>query len=181
MTNKFLPVLAAVLLLTSTAAPARADVTLTPFIGSLFSGDLGSIKKATYGVSLASMGAGVFGGEFDFSWTPSFVDANSAHNAVTEANITGNLIVGIPIGGTHGASIRPYVVGGGGLLRATEKNSDFVDRIRSNDFAWDFGGGVMGTFNSHFGLRGDIRYFRSNSASNEYRFWRGTGGLAIKF
>ena len=66
-------------------------------------------------------------------------------------------------------------------MRATEKNSDFVDRIRAIDFAWDFGGGVMGTFNDHIGVRADLRYFRSNSASNEYKFWRGTGGLAIKF
>ena len=181
MTRRLLfPVLAAVLFLSTTAAPARADITLTPFIGGLFNGSLPT-SKPSYGVSLAAMGAGVFGGEFDFSWTPSFVDASSTHNAVTEANMTGNLIIGIPIGGTHGASIRPYLVGGGGLLRATEKKSDFVDRIRSNDFAWDFGGGVMGTFNSHVGLRGDIRYFHTNSASNEYKFWRGTGGLAFKF
>src|SRR6266850_1109958 len=106
MTHRFLPVLAAVLLLTSFAAPARADVTLTPFVGSLFSGEL------------------------DFGWTPSFVGATSTHNAVNEANMTGNLIVGIPIGGTHGASIRPYVVGGVGLLRATAKASDFGDPIR---------------------------------------------------
>src|SRR5947207_14207480 len=90
---------AAVLLVLSLATPARADVTLTPFIGGLFGGNLGSIKKAAYGVSLAAMGAGVLGAEFDFSWSPNFVDATASHNAVTEANLTGNLIVGIPIGG----------------------------------------------------------------------------------
>jgi len=171
---------AAALLILSIATPARADVTLTPFVGGLFGGNLGGVKKATYGVSVAVMGAGVFGGEFDFSWTPDFVDATAIHNSVTEANLTGNLIVGIPIGGTHGASIRPYVVGGGGILRATEKPSDFLDRLRSTDFVWDFGGGVFVTFNSHVGIRGDFRYFRTNSASNEYKFWRGTGGLVIK-
>ena len=120
MKVKVLPLLAAVLFITSTAAPARADVTLTPFIGALFSGALPTSKPA-YGVSLAAMGAGIFGAEFDFSWTPDFVDAAPPHNAVTEANMTGNLIVGIPIGGTHGASIRPYVVGGGGLARDREE------------------------------------------------------------
>lgn len=172
---------AAALLVLSLATPARADVTLTPFIGGLFGGNLGSIKKAAYGVSLAAMGAGVLGAEFDFSWSPNFVDATAFHNAVTEANLTGNLIVGIPIGGTHGASFRPYLVGGGGLLRATEKQSDLVNRIQARDFAWDMGGGAMATFNKHIGVRGDIRYFHSNSASNEYKFWRGTGGVAFKF
>ena len=172
---------AAAVLVLSLAAPARADVTLTPFLGALFGGELGTNKKAAYGVSLAAMGAGVFGAEFDFSWSPNFVDATASHNTVTEANVTGNLIVGIPIGGTHGASFRPYLVGGGGLLRATEKQSDFTARINSKDFAWDMGGGVLATFNSHIGVRGDLRYFHSNSASNEYKFWRGTGGVAFKF
>jgi Outer membrane protein beta-barrel domain len=172
--------LATVLALFSTAAPARADITLTPYIGALFSGDLPT-AKAAYGVSLAAMGKGIFGAEFDFSWTPNFVDATPISAAVTEANLAGNLIVGIPIGGTHGASVRPYVVGGGGLLRATAKQSDFLDRLTSNDFAWDFGGGVMGTFNGHIGLRADLRYFRTNNGSNAYKFWRGTGGLALKF
>jgi Outer membrane protein beta-barrel domain len=171
---------AAALLVLSLATPARADVTLTPFVGALFGGQL-PVKKAAYGVSLAAMGAGVFGAEFDFSWSPNFVDATAVQNAVTEANVTGNLIVGIPIGGTHGASFRPYLVGGGGLLRATAKQSDFAARINSKDFAWDMGGGVLATFNAHVGVRGDVRYFHSNSASNEYKFWRGTGGLAFKF
>jgi hypothetical protein len=127
------------------------------------------------------MGKGIIGGEFDFSWTPELVSATEFHNNVREANMTGNLIVGIPIGGTHGASVRPYVVGGVGLLRATEKESDFLDRVHSNDFVWDAGGGIMGTFSTHFGLRGDLRYFQSTNSPNNYKFWRGTGGLVIKF
>lgn len=172
--------LAAALLIFSIATPARADVTLTPFVGALFNGNLPT-SKTTYGVSLAGMGAGIFGGEFDFSWAPNFVEANAFHNSVTEANMMGNLIVGIPIGGTHGASIRPYAVGGVGLIRATEKKSDFLDRIHTNDFGWDLGGGVLGTVNTHVGIRGDLRYFRTNSSANDYKFWRGTAGLALKF
>jgi hypothetical protein len=179
MKSRFCVVSAATLLMLCLATPARADVTLTPFLGALFGADLGSIKKATYGVSLAAMGAGVFGAEFDFSFAPKFVEATP--NSVTEANVTGNLIVGIPIGGTHGSSIRPYVVGGGGLLRATKKRSDFTAPISTKDFAWDLGGGVLGTFNSHVGVRGDLRYFHTNTSANSYKFWRGTGGLAFKF
>src|SRR5881394_1671736 len=99
------------LFLGATAAPARADVTLTPFLGGLFGGELPK-TKATYGASLTMMGAGIIGGEVDFSWAPKFVDETPTVGAVREANFTGNLIVGIPIGGTHGASVRPYVLGG---------------------------------------------------------------------
>lgn len=172
---------ATTLFILSAATPARADVTLTPFVGALFGGQLPD-SKPTYGISLTAMGAGIIGGEIDFSWTPNFVDATPISNSVTEANLMANLIVGIPIGGTRGASFRPYVVGGIGLLRATAKESDLFDRISRNDFAWDAGGGFLAMFNTHVGLRADARYIRSTSdSSNDYRFWRGTGGLALKF
>jgi len=180
MKPKFIPVIAAVLFLTAAPSPARADVTLTPFLGALFSGNLG-VTKAAYGASLTAMGKGIIGGEVDFSFTPKFVDETVFSSAVREANFTGNLIVGIPIGGTHGATIRPYAVGGVGIIRATAKASDFADKLSTNDFAYDLGGGVLGTVNDHFGLRGDLRYFRTTSDTNDYKFWRGTGGIVLKF
>jgi len=165
---------------TSLAAPARADVTLTPFLGALFGGDLGA-TKAAYGLSVTAMGKGIIGGEFDFSFTPKFVDETAVTNSVREANVMGNVIVGIPIGGTHGATIRPYAVGGIGLIRATAKASDFADKLSTNDFAYDIGGGVLGTVNTHFGLRADLRYLSTTSNTNDYNFWRGTGGVVLKF
>ena len=172
--------LAAGLMVGATAAPARADVTLTPFLGALFSGELPS-TKATYGASLTAMGAGIIGGEVDFSWAPKFVDETAVSGAVREMNFTGNLIVGIPIGGTHGPE-RTAVCGRGiGVIRATAKTSDFLDKLTTNDFAWDLGGGVLGTVNDHFGLRADLRYFRTTSDTNNYNFWRGTGGLVLRF
>jgi opacity protein-like surface antigen len=180
MKFKLVPAIAAFLFITSIAAPARADVTLTPFLGALFSGDLPT-SKAAYGVSLTAMGKGIIGGEVDFSFAPKFVDETAVSSAVREANFTGNLIVGIPIGGTHGASVRPYVLGGVGLIRATAKASDFADKLSTNDFGYDLGGGVIGTVNDHFGVRGDLRYFRTTSDVNKYNFWRGTGGVVFKF
>ena len=61
MKPKVFLLLAFLLFMTTTATPARADVTLTPFIGSLFSGQLPTTKVA-YGVSLTGMGAGIIGG-----------------------------------------------------------------------------------------------------------------------
>ena len=181
MKIRILSTVTVILLFAAGAAPARADVTLTPFIGGLFGGNLPTNKPA-YGFSLAGMGAGVFGGEFDFSWTPGFVKATPTSSSITEANATGNLIVGIPIGGTHGASVRPYVVGGGGLIRASQKSSDLATSpVSSNDFGWDVGGGILGTFTTHVGLRGDVRYFRSNKSGGGFNFWRGSGGVAFKF
>jgi hypothetical protein len=180
MKFKILSALAAILFLTSTPIPAHADVTLTPFLGALFKGQLPT-KKVVYGLSLTAMGKGIIGGEVDFSWAPKFVDETPGVGAVREANITGNLIIGIPIGGTHGKTIRPYVVGGVGIIRATNTPSDFTAKLTNNDFAYDLGGGVMGTVNNHFGLRADLRYFRTTSSTNQFKFYRGTGGIVIKF
>lgn len=172
------------------AAPARADVVLTPFVGSLFGGDLPN-GKASYGASATFMGAGIIGAEAMFNYTPRFVPRTLTTPQVSQAALMGNLIVGIPIGGDSGGSVRPYVTGGAGLFRATAKESDFFDRIRSNDFAVNSGGGVMGFFTDHVGVRGDIRYFRTLRDQDggsgvdfdfgDLNFWKWDIGAAFRF
>ena len=173
------------------AAPARADVVLTPYIGSLFGGDLPN-NKVSYGATAAFMGAGIFGAEVGFNWTPKFVPATATAGDVRQASLMGNLIVGIPIGDSDQAGhFRPYVTGGAGLFRATQKESDFFDRIHSNDFAVNFGGGIMAFFSEHVGLRGDVRYFRTLTDDNagsgvdfelgDLNFWKFDVGAAFKF
>ena len=56
------------------AAPARADVVLTPYIGSLFGGDM-SENTASFGANAAFMGGGIFGAEVGFNYAPEFVKA----------------------------------------------------------------------------------------------------------
>jgi len=183
--------LATAFILFSSAAPARADIVLSPYVGSLFSGELPD-AKITYGATATFMGAGIFGAEFDYAYTPEFVPETSLDPAVKAMSLMGNLIVGIPIGGTVGASVRPYVTGGIGLFRATADVGDFDARIDpSNDFAVNFGGGLMAFFSDHYGIRGDIRYFRTLGDDNPgsgidfslgtQDFWRGTVGVAFKF
>ena len=110
-------------------------------------------------------------------------------------SLMGNLIVGIPIGGIDQAGhMRPYVTGGAGLFRCDGKESDFLDRVSSNDFAINFGGGVMAFFSEHVGVRGDVRYFRtltdqdagsgvddSISNSGDLNFWKWDVGAAFRF
>jgi hypothetical protein len=62
------------LFLLAPAAPARADVVLTPYVGSLFGGDL-SGNTAAFGANAAFMGAGIFGAEVGFNYAPEFVKA----------------------------------------------------------------------------------------------------------
>jgi hypothetical protein len=178
------------LLFLTAAAPARADVVLTPYIGSLFGGDLPSNKTA-YGMSAAFMGGGVVGAEVGFNYTPSFVPETFTSPQVSQASLMGNLIVGIPIGGDSGGGVRPYVTGGAGLFRTRSSESDFFDPVHSNDFAVNFGGGVMAFFSDHVGVRGDLRYFRTLTNEDagdgldfelgDLNFWKWDIGAAFRF
>ena len=122
--------------------PASADWTLTPFVGVNFGGSAditgnggASVsnkfeKKMDYGVSLAGMGAGAVGFEVDFGYSPNFFEtgtaSNNAFQFTNDSNVTtltGNAIVGIPIGGQHGAAVRPYAVGGVGLIRQNVRDA----------------------------------------------------------
>jgi hypothetical protein len=184
----------AAFLLLAPAAPARADVVLTPFVGSLFGGDLPD-GKGTYGATLDFMGGGVFGAEVLFNYTPEFVPATISAPAASQASLMGNLIVGIPMGDADQAGhVRPYLTGGLGLFRATAKEDDFFDRVTSNDWAVNFGGGIMAFFTEHVGVRGDIRYFRTLADSDpstgpddvdfgwgDLNFWKWDVGAAFRF
>lgn len=176
------------------AAPARADVVLTPYVGSLFGGDL-SGNRAAYGASAAFMGGGIFGAEFGFNYAPKFVGATVSNEDIAQMSLMGNLIVGIPVGGSDQAGhLRPYVTGGAGLFRLTSNESQFFDSITSNNLGVNFGGGIMAFFNEHVGIRGDVRYFRTLTDDDpeggiddvdfdlgDLNFWKWDVGAAFRF
>jgi len=108
-------------------------------------------------------------------------------------DLLGNIIIGVPVGGTYGKGIRPYVTGGIGLLR-TEIDGGTLARVSSsnNMFGWNAGLGVMGYFNDHVGLRGDLRYTRGFedlntgnnvidlNGNNQLHFWRLAAGVVFR-
>ncbi len=191
-------------------ATASADWVITPFVGWNFGGaaDVNSAlagsafsnqfeHKIDYGVSVAQMGAGIIGWEADFGYSPNFFETgtatNNAFDFTNDSNVTtltGNVIIGAPLGG-HGSSIRPYAVGGVGLIRSNVQDAaGFFDVTTKNDFGLDVGGGVMGYFAQNVGIRGDVRYFRSFNGSSDnatglglsnFHFWRGSVGVSFKF
>jgi len=152
----------------SAPAVARADGFVSPWAAVQFGGKLDDIRgdvnrgRAAFGVTAGAMGAGIIGGEVDFGYSPSFFGTSNDFGNNTMINLMGNVIVGVPIGGTSGGGVRPYFTGGVGLLRSQiDGGSLFNVASSTNEFGWDLGGGVMGFFNDHFGLRGDFRYMRA--------------------
>jgi hypothetical protein len=183
----------AVALVAITSAPVRADGYIVPFVGFNFGGDSSSNcttltgcqqKRLNLGVSLVSMGP-VFGLEEDISYAKNFFgETPGVDNSVFSA--MSNFLIGV-----GGGPVRPYVVGGVGLIRPHV--SSLTSSLTSfgtgkNAFGYDLGGGVAGVFGKHLGVRGDIRRFRTMQDVNlliftgqKLEFWRASVGLVLKF
>ena len=156
-------------LLVGLVAPtaARADGLFVPFIGVNFGGNSGRALSAAidaerldWGMSLAYMGGGVLGLEADLANSPDFYGKTDLGGS-SVLTATGNLVIGIPIGGQHGVGFRPYALAGLGVIRSkVDVLGETLSRDES-DFAFDFGGGAMFFFGTHVGLRLDVRYFRT--------------------
>jgi opacity protein-like surface antigen len=170
-------------------AQARAEGYVSPFAGVNFGNDQLE-KKFTWGLDAGYMGAGIIGGEVDFGYAPDAF-SESVENHVL--SLMGNVIVGIPVGGTSGPGLRPYVTGGLGMIQS--KISSGISSIPDydkKDFGFNVGAGVMGYFSDHLGLRGDVRYLRTvndddssldnglNLDLGGFHFWRATVGLVIR-
>jgi hypothetical protein len=178
-------------------ALASADTLLIPFLGVNFGGDSGKdfgdsfdARRFNWGGSLAFMGAGIFGIEGDFGYSPDFfgktdIGGSSLYTA------TGSLLLGIPFGGQSGFGIRPYGLAGVGVMHTS---ADFggVASGDEDNVTWSAGGGVMLFFGTRVGIRGDIRYFQTfddleifgielASSPGKLDFTRGSAGLIFRF
>jgi len=186
-------ILTAAVALVGAPMQARAEGFVTPWIGANWgSGNNIDNGRAAFGVNAGGMGAGVIGGEVAFGYSPSFWGTQNDFGNNSVIDLMGNIILGVPVGGTHGAGIRPFVTGGIGLLR-TQIDGGTLARVSSsnNMLGWNLGAGAMGFFNDHIGLRGDLRYTRGfedlntgntviDLDSNQLHYWRVQAGVVIR-
>ena len=201
---------------TGMAKPASADWLFTPYLGITFSGAANTIdvdnfdeefrRRTNFGASLAAMSGGIFGLEFDFNHTRNFFQITEGGGDVdffdVDSGLTtlmGNVIIGIPVGGSTGGGVRPYFSGGAGLMRANIKVEDLLEDLSTNDLAVNVGGGVHVFFGDNIGIRGDLRYFRGLEQQDDddpledddffdedfgledFDYWRATIGLTFRF
>jgi opacity protein-like surface antigen len=192
---RILPALLAVVLV---PAVVSADGWVSGFVGTVFGGDAGgnfsqaveNQSKTSYGFTVGGMGGGIFGAEFDLGYTPKFFGSDSVVSSSGVLTATGNILLGVPIGGQSGPGIRPYGTIGIGLLRRNIEFRDALATIDSNDFGYTLGGGVMGFFSNNFGIRGDYRYYRNFKKDEQgflgfdtgtFNFSRASVGIVIRF
>lgn len=173
-------VLMATMAVVSGPLQARADGYVSPWGGVNFGSNIGNGRTAV-GANAGFMGGGMFGAEIAFGYSPSFFGTANDFGNNTVIDLMGNLVIGIPIGGTSGVGLRPYVSGGAGLIRTQIDGNVLFGHVASknNDFGWDAGAGVTAYVSSHIGLRGDIRYFKDNN-NNDFHYWRASVGVVLR-
>jgi opacity protein-like surface antigen len=173
-----------------TSTPVSAQGFIVPFIGFDYGGDSGcpiatgcEDHNSNIGVAAGKMGA-IAGAEFEFNYARDFFgDTEGVDNNLL--TLMANVFVGPKI-----AAVRPYVIGGMGLIKTHVEftTGSFLDS--SNNFGWNLGGGLMVMFGEHVGARGDVRRFQSFTDQNilgfgladeKIGFNRATIGLVLAF
>src|SRR5438067_2117282 len=112
-----------------TPAPARADWLLTPFFGLKLDGTTNLVDldraagktKMTIGGSFGMLTDGLVGLDLDFGYTPGFFDSPDTGGLILRSNVVtlmGDVIIATPRSVTRD-SLRPFVIGGAGLLHAS--------------------------------------------------------------
>jgi hypothetical protein len=176
---------------------AETEWQIRPFAGMTFGGgttlndpdDDAGRPNLVFGGSGGLLGE-VFGIEGDFGHAPGFFGPRD-QNLVLKSSvmtITGNVIVGLPRRATE-YTLRPYGIGGFGLMRARVYNAPNALDVLMTRPAMNVGGGVTGALSDRTGLGWELRYFRSlggqpgpqSFGPERLSFWRASMALIIRY
>jgi hypothetical protein len=181
--------------------PARAALEwqVRPFIGATFGGDTTLIlgeagrRHVMFGGGAALLGD-VVGIDVDFGHSPGFFKSEGtdlvAGPLITGSRVTtltGNVVVGLPRSRTA-YTLRPYVVGGLGFMRARIDDVFDALSVTMTQPAVDVGGGVTGFVSNRAGLSWELRYFRSLGGTDrglsigpeQLSFWRANMAVIVR-
>jgi hypothetical protein len=189
----------AALFLSAPAAEAHADWLITPFVGTTFGAETtmidpgggASVKHWIFGGSGTFLSDQIFGVEADFAWVPGFFEGEDAQDLVRASRVTtlfGNIIAAVPLAVSR-ESLRPYIVGGLGLVHLSRNDPVPLD-TGGNSLGLQLGGGAVGLITERTGVRFDLRQIRTvGHVRNELTgvpgtrlsFWRATVGVTFRY
>jgi hypothetical protein len=183
------------------ASPAlAADNQVRAFFGATFQGSTTFVDLANaankpnlvIGVSLVSLGD-VFGLDVELADAPGFFESGPQSLVLSSrvTTLSGNVVIAAPRRLTE-YTLRPYFVGGAGLMRVHIDDVLSALPVSSVLPAFDVGGGVMGFLTNRVGVCWEIRRFQSLTRDTEQvgltfgeperlSFWRASMGLAIRY
>lgn len=187
-----------VLILAALPARAAAEWQLAPLIGWTFNIDTTIVDLGvgtdethwTFGGTGTLIGAGPFGVEVLFLYTPGFF--GSDEGVVLSSRglaLMGNAVLTVPRSWNE-YGLRPFVSGGLGLLHTSRKDAIDAFSLNQNMLAFNVGGGAVGFVTNRTGLRFDLRYFRHLKAiagegdsigDVRLSYWTGTVGVVLRF
>jgi hypothetical protein len=162
----------ALVLLVGLAAPARAEMFAMPFMGVKFGGSTSmfDLEEAagesalTLGGAFVVLGDGLLGYEAEFGYIPRFFEKGEERELIKSGSyvldLSGGVIIALPAGVTRGG-LRPYVVGGAGLVTAQAADLLNLFQIRRTVPAYKIGIGAIGLLTNNVGVRFDVRHIRS--------------------
>lgn len=152
-------------------SPASAEWHIVPLVGLTFKGNtnavpVGQVPIGThpdFGGAVSLLGGGILGVEGIGVFTPNFKGDDPTLNQVLQSSRTlavmGNVVVTTPRKWTE-YSLRPYVSAGLGVMRLSTALTNNVLETSTNTAGFDIGGGAIGFFTKHTGVRFDLRYYR---------------------
>lgn len=179
--------------------PALADVFVAPFAGVKFGGGTSIVDlelaagktSSTLGVSAFLLNDGIMGYEVSFAHVPRYFEKGDS-GLITAGSyvidLTGNVIVALPSNVTRGG-LRPYVIGGVGLVHAEASDVLGIFQVRRTMPAVSVGAGALGLLTVNVGVRFDVRYLRSLTSDDgslarvgrRISYSRATMGLVLRF
>ncbi len=186
-------------LLLMSARTDAEDRQIRGFIGATFGAgttllDFGRVTgKANLAIGASAVFLGeMFGTEIEIADAPGFFDSDN--NALLRGSrvttFSGNVIVAAPRRMTE-YSLRPYVVGGGGLMRVRQTTLYNVFDVSSITPMLDVGVGVVGFLTNRTGVCWELRRFQSvggdtgsvglSWGDEHLSFWRATMAVAIRY
>jgi hypothetical protein len=176
-----------------------ADRQIRPFVGTTFGSGTTFVDPETaigkphvvIGASAVFLGE-IFGAEVDVADAPGFFEAGDKqlvrNSHVT--TVTGNVVVAAPHRLTEYA-VRPYFVGGFGLMHVTTTTAFTVFDVSAVIPTVDAGVGAVAFLTNRAGIAGDVRRFQSvgNKTGNvglsfgeeQLSFWRATVAVVIRY
>jgi opacity protein-like surface antigen len=173
------------------AAPARGQGFITPFLGFSYGGDVAATcaslteceeKRANWGVGFGAT-SGILGFEEEIGYAKHFFGKTDGEdNALL--TVMSNLMAVVPAG-----PIRPYALFGIGLMRPHVKFDASSLALDKNALGYNIGGGVNIFFSPAVGIRGDVRHMQTFKdmtlggffSNDKLDFWRGSAGLTFRF
>ncbi len=177
----------------------RAEWQVKPFIGLTFGGSttLVDLEKAVgkanpvIGVNGGAIGE-VAGFDVDFARAPGFFQSGNQNLLLASqaSTVTWNAVIAMPHRMTQ-YTLRPYFVGGAGLVHASIEGRLGAVHVSVTRPALDLGGGVTGFLTKRIGLNWEIRHFgtigkgqptgASLVGEERLSFWRATMSVAIRY